>query len=83
MSEQAATTPRVNPDVLNKQEAPHLEAILFADYAAVAQDGKATVAGIIDQVFVDPDKRILGRIFIFVRTVETIGAPIEFSVFDP
>lgn len=84
MAEETATIPTVDIDVLTSQrDGPHLEAMVFADYAARTTDGKATVAGIFDRVFIDPDKRASGRFFVYMRTVETLDAPVEMKVVDP
>jgi hypothetical protein len=84
LAEETATIPTVDIDVLTrKREAARLEGILFADYAVVGSDGKATVAGIFERVFVDPEKRETGRFFVYVKTVEATEAAIELTIIDP
>lgn len=84
MAEDTAIIPTVDIDVLiRKREAPRLEALLFADYAVIGNDKKTTVAGIFDRVFVDSETKESGRFFLYIKTAETVEAPIEIRLIDP
>ena len=84
MTENVATVPTVDIDALiRKRKDPRLEAIVFADYAVVGRDGKTTVAAIFDRVFADPEKRKTGRFFLYIKTAETMDAPVGITISDP
>lgn len=84
MAQERVTIPTEDIDVVtDRLNAPRLEALLFADYAVRGKDLKATVAGVFDRVLIDPEKKVSGRFFVFLRAIETIEDSIEIRVIDP
>ena len=84
MTEETATIPTTDMDILaQRYKTARLEAILFADFGSIGRDGKATLAGIFERLYVDPKRRTTGKFFIYVKVAEAVEAPVEITITDP
>jgi hypothetical protein len=79
----ALAKPEVDTDVARRRARPRLDALLFADYGLTAVDQKITLAGIINRISVDPETKVSGRFFMFIRTSETVESGFQITVYDP
>lgn len=83
MAEETIEVPTATIDVAKEVEKPRLEALLFAEYGAIALDKKGLVCGIFDRLFVSAEKKETGLFYLFVRTCETLDDEIRIRIFSP
>lgn len=83
MSSNAGAMRKINIDVAKERQKPRLEGLLFSDYGAVIEDGKTIIAGIINQINVDPAAKETGQFFLFIRVAGLSEGKFEIIIFDP
>lgn len=83
-SEPDAFQPKVNIDVAQERGKPRLLAILFCEYAGIAQDTKHFFVGSFERFTFGPiEAKITTSFFLFVRTSETRDGRLQIAVIDP
>lgn len=83
MAEEATAIPTVNIDVAQERDRPRIEALLFADYAAITTSGKPDVCGIFGRILADPETKNTGLFYIFIKIIGVIGVPLELAITNP
>jgi uncharacterized protein DUF6941 len=76
-----ADTPPV--DVHKERAKPRLVSILFCDDWTETEDGKTTLTGIFDRIYVHSKGRLTPKFGLFIRTVDTKEEGLRVRIFDP
>jgi hypothetical protein len=83
VAEQSVGSPAVSVDLEKELAAPRLVALLFCDWANQTRDGKNNLVGAFDRIFVREGQKETHAFFIFLRTAETVGEPLQVTIFSP
>lgn len=70
-------------NVHEERARPRLVSILFCDYWNQTEDGKTTLAGIFDRIYVHSKGRLTPNFVLFLRSVDTVEEGLRIRVFAP
>lgn len=83
MSNEIEAAVNTNVDTLKEWQRPRLVSILFCDSYKLAEDGKTSLIGIFDRIYVHPDVRQTPPFTLFVRAAETLDGLMQVICYAP